>query len=37
LGPWTALNEAIDLEFRAVDKVGPDLRVLARIPGRDSF
>ena len=37
LGPWTALNEAINLEFRTVDKVGPDLRVLARIPGRDSF
>jgi diaminohydroxyphosphoribosylaminopyrimidine deaminase / 5-amino-6-(5-phosphoribosylamino)uracil reductase len=32
-----SLNEAMALEFVSVEKVGPDLRLLARIPGRDSF
>jgi diaminohydroxyphosphoribosylaminopyrimidine deaminase/5-amino-6-(5-phosphoribosylamino)uracil reductase len=36
-GPLQALNEAVPLEFREVERVGPDLRVFARIPGRDRF
>ncbi|HEY0200840.1 MAG TPA: RibD family protein, partial [Burkholderiaceae bacterium] len=36
-GPLAALAEAVPLEFQSVDRVGPDLRLLARIPGRDKF
>lgn len=36
-GPLQALNEAVPLQFHEVERVGPDLRVLARIPGRDRF
>ena len=35
--PLSDLGEAVTLEFVSVEKVGPDLRLLARIPGRDSF
>ena len=35
--PLYSLNEAVALEFVSVEKVGPDLRLLARILGRDSF
>jgi len=37
LGPFTALDQAVALDFTSVDRVGPDLRVLARVPGRDRF
>jgi len=37
IGPFTDLAEGVPLQFRAVGTVGPDLRVLARIPGRDAF
>ena len=37
LGPLTALSQAVPLEFKRVDLLGPDLRILARIPGRDRF
>jgi len=37
LGELTALAQAQELEFKAQDRVGPDLRVLARICGRDRF
>ena len=37
LGPLADLTEAVALEFRSVERVGPDLRVLARVPGRDRF
>ncbi|MDF1481558.1 bifunctional diaminohydroxyphosphoribosylaminopyrimidine deaminase/5-amino-6-(5-phosphoribosylamino)uracil reductase RibD [Extensimonas sp. H3M7-6] len=37
LGELTALAQAQELEFKAQDRVGPDLRVLARIRGRDRF
>jgi diaminohydroxyphosphoribosylaminopyrimidine deaminase/5-amino-6-(5-phosphoribosylamino)uracil reductase len=37
LGPFTDLGQAVAVEFRSVERVGPDLRVLARIPGRDRF
>jgi diaminohydroxyphosphoribosylaminopyrimidine deaminase/5-amino-6-(5-phosphoribosylamino)uracil reductase len=36
-GPLTALDGALPLEFRTVDRLGPDLRILARLAGRDGF
>lgn len=36
-GPLAALSEAVPLSFQSTDMVGPDLRILARIPGRDTF
>ncbi|MEI8031440.1 MAG: bifunctional diaminohydroxyphosphoribosylaminopyrimidine deaminase/5-amino-6-(5-phosphoribosylamino)uracil reductase RibD [Comamonadaceae bacterium] len=36
-GPLTELSQAIALEFRASAMLGPDLRILARILGRDQF
>ncbi|WP_443082786.1 bifunctional diaminohydroxyphosphoribosylaminopyrimidine deaminase/5-amino-6-(5-phosphoribosylamino)uracil reductase RibD [Variovorax sp. PAMC 28711] len=36
-GPLTSLADALPLEFRSVDKLGPDLRIVARVAGRDSF
>ena len=36
-GPITELSQAVDLEFRSTDRVGPDLRIVARVTGRDQF
>jgi len=36
-GPFTSLSQARDLEFLSISQVGPDLRVVARVPGRDDF
>jgi len=36
-GPLTALSGALPLDFRSVDRFGPDIRILARIAGRDAF
>ncbi len=36
-GPLASLSQAMPLEFTQVERVGPDLRVLARVPGRDQF
>lgn len=36
-GPLTALAGALPLEFRSVERFGPDLRILARVAGRDAF
>ena len=36
-GPLAALEQAVPLEFRSVEKIGPDLRLLARVAGRDGF
>jgi diaminohydroxyphosphoribosylaminopyrimidine deaminase/5-amino-6-(5-phosphoribosylamino)uracil reductase len=36
-GPLTALAEATPLTFLSSDMLGPDLRILARLPGRDTF
>jgi diaminohydroxyphosphoribosylaminopyrimidine deaminase/5-amino-6-(5-phosphoribosylamino)uracil reductase len=36
-GPLESLAEAVELEFRDVEPVGRDLRLVARMPGRDSF
>jgi len=37
IGPFTELSQAVPLEFKSTELIGPDLRVLARIPGRDQF
>lgn len=37
IGPLAALHEAVALEFTAVDRIGTDLRVRARVPGRADF
>ena len=37
LGPLQQLSEAVQLEFLSVDRVGSDLRVVARGIGRDQF
>ncbi|MCY7319316.1 MAG: bifunctional diaminohydroxyphosphoribosylaminopyrimidine deaminase/5-amino-6-(5-phosphoribosylamino)uracil reductase RibD [Ramlibacter sp.] len=36
-GPLADLDQALALQITAVDRVGPDLRILARAPGRDEF
>ncbi|MDM0057119.1 bifunctional diaminohydroxyphosphoribosylaminopyrimidine deaminase/5-amino-6-(5-phosphoribosylamino)uracil reductase RibD [Variovorax fucosicus] len=36
-GPLTELAGALPLEFRSVDRLGPDLRIVARVAGRDRF
>ena len=36
-GPLTALSEALALDIQALDRVGPDVRLLARVAGRDRF
>jgi diaminohydroxyphosphoribosylaminopyrimidine deaminase/5-amino-6-(5-phosphoribosylamino)uracil reductase len=37
IGPLSELGEAVPLEFASVAPVGPDLRVIARPPGRANF
>lgn len=37
IGPFAALDQAVPLAYREAVQVGPDLRILARIPGRDEF
>jgi diaminohydroxyphosphoribosylaminopyrimidine deaminase/5-amino-6-(5-phosphoribosylamino)uracil reductase len=36
-GPIGELSQALSLQFRRVDPIGPDLRIVARVSGRDSF
>ena len=36
-GPLQTLAEALQFEFTQVDRIGPDLRILARPPGRAHF
>jgi diaminohydroxyphosphoribosylaminopyrimidine deaminase/5-amino-6-(5-phosphoribosylamino)uracil reductase len=36
-GPIGQLSQALSLQFRSVDPIGPDLRIVARVSGRDSF
>jgi diaminohydroxyphosphoribosylaminopyrimidine deaminase/5-amino-6-(5-phosphoribosylamino)uracil reductase len=36
-GPLSELSQAIPLAFKSTEMVGPDLRIVARIPGRDQF
>jgi diaminohydroxyphosphoribosylaminopyrimidine deaminase/5-amino-6-(5-phosphoribosylamino)uracil reductase len=37
LGPYTSRVQGTALEFKSVERVGPDLRILAQPPGRDRF
>ncbi|QBK05040.1 bifunctional diaminohydroxyphosphoribosylaminopyrimidine deaminase/5-amino-6-(5-phosphoribosylamino)uracil reductase RibD [Hylemonella gracilis] len=37
IGPLTTLADAVTLDYRETVMVGADLRVLARLPGRDRF
>jgi diaminohydroxyphosphoribosylaminopyrimidine deaminase/5-amino-6-(5-phosphoribosylamino)uracil reductase len=37
IGPLSDLSQAVPLEFKSTELLGPDLRLLARIPGRDQF
>jgi len=36
-GPLTDLTQAVPLTFLSTEMVGPDLRILARVTGRDQF
>lgn len=36
-GPLAALGDALPLEFLSCDRIGPDLRIVARVVGRDRF
>ncbi len=36
-GPLQKLEDGVELGFQAVDRVGDDLRILARVVGRDDF
>ncbi len=36
-GPLTTLAQAVSLEFKSTTPLGPDLRILARVAGRDRF
>ncbi|MDB5778991.1 MAG: 5-amino-6-(5-phosphoribosylamino)uracil reductase, partial [Polaromonas sp.] len=36
-GPLQALSEAVELQFQSIDRVGADLRIVARVVGRDQF
>ncbi len=37
IGPLQALSDAVPLQFQSADRVGADLRVIARVAGRDLF
>jgi diaminohydroxyphosphoribosylaminopyrimidine deaminase/5-amino-6-(5-phosphoribosylamino)uracil reductase len=37
IGPLASLGEGVALDFRQIEPVGGDLRVLARVRGRDGF
>lgn len=36
-GPLTSLAGALPLEFKSVEMLGPDLRIVSRVRGRDGF
>ncbi|WP_307576631.1 bifunctional diaminohydroxyphosphoribosylaminopyrimidine deaminase/5-amino-6-(5-phosphoribosylamino)uracil reductase RibD [Variovorax paradoxus] len=36
-GPLTLLAGALPLEFKSVEMLGPDLRIVSRVSGRDNF
>ncbi|EGI76793.1 bifunctional diaminohydroxyphosphoribosylaminopyrimidine deaminase/5-amino-6-(5-phosphoribosylamino)uracil reductase RibD [Hylemonella gracilis] len=37
IGPLNTLTDAVTLDYREITQVGPDLRVLARLSGREPF
>ncbi|GAA4330275.1 bifunctional diaminohydroxyphosphoribosylaminopyrimidine deaminase/5-amino-6-(5-phosphoribosylamino)uracil reductase RibD [Variovorax defluvii] len=36
-GPLTRLDQALPLQFKSCETIGPDLRIIARVAGRDRF
>ncbi|HYW55698.1 MAG TPA: bifunctional diaminohydroxyphosphoribosylaminopyrimidine deaminase/5-amino-6-(5-phosphoribosylamino)uracil reductase RibD [Polaromonas sp.] len=36
-GPIAELSDALELDFRSTDRIGADLRIVARVRGRDQF
>jgi len=36
-GPLQSLTEATQLQFKSTEMLGDDLRILARVTGRDQF
>ena len=36
-GPLLTLSDAVQLQFQSTEMIGPDLRLLARVGGRDQF
>ena len=36
-GPLSALSEALALEFKSIEKIGTDLRIVARVSGQHAF
>ena len=36
-GPLQTLAQALELEFRSVESIGPDLRLIARLAGRSAW
>lgn len=36
-GPFDALDRAPQLDIRSLDRIGPDVRIVARVAGRDAF
>ncbi|MBH2019806.1 MAG: bifunctional diaminohydroxyphosphoribosylaminopyrimidine deaminase/5-amino-6-(5-phosphoribosylamino)uracil reductase RibD [Burkholderiales bacterium] len=36
-GPLQSLADAVELQFQSTDRVGVDLRIIARVAGRDQF
>ena len=37
IGPLTELAQGVALDFKSTEMVGPDLRIVARVQGRDVF
>lgn len=37
VGPFEALAQGLKLDFMSVERLGPDLRIVARVPGHDTF
>lgn len=37
VGPFEALTQGLKLDFISVERLGPDLRLVARVPGHDTF
>lgn len=37
IGPLTELAQGVALDFKSTEMVGPDLRIVARVQGRDDF
>jgi diaminohydroxyphosphoribosylaminopyrimidine deaminase/5-amino-6-(5-phosphoribosylamino)uracil reductase len=37
VGPFDALGQGLAMDFTTVERVGPDIRIVARVRGRDIF